>query len=45
LILGICRSFKKLPGEVKAESTELLRLLEIERLGSRTEQGGGDLDE
>lgn len=38
LILGLCREFKKLPSEVEAESVEFLRLLQIERLGSRREQ-------
>lgn len=42
LVLRICREFKKLPGEVMQESTELLRLLEIERLGSREERYAGE---
>lgn len=42
LILGLCRTFKKLPSEVEREDVGILRLLEIERLGSRQERQGGE---
>jgi hypothetical protein len=35
MILGLCRQFHKLPSEVLAEDAALIRLLEIERLGTR----------
>ena len=44
LILGICREFSCLPSQVRAEDCDLLRLLEIERLGGRADEERGEVD-
>ena len=42
MVLGLCRRFGALPSQVLAEDVTLLRMLEIERLGTREEvQGDG----
>ena len=35
LVLGLCDRFHQLPSEVLAESTDMLRLLTIEKLAER----------
>ncbi|MDX2702141.1 hypothetical protein PV350_04680 [Streptomyces sp. PA03-6a] len=40
MILGLCDRFHKLPSEVFAEDSELLHLIEIERLGTPDMEGG-----
>jgi len=38
-VLALCRQFHCLPHQLYAEGTELLRLLEIERLGTPQQEG------
>jgi hypothetical protein len=39
MILGICDRFKVLPSQVYAEDAGMLRLLKIESLGRKREEG------
>lgn len=41
MVVGLCERFSKLPSELDEEDTELLRMLEIIRLGTRKEESGG----
>lgn len=41
MVVGLCERFSKLPSELDEESTELLRMLEIIRLGTRKEESDG----
>lgn len=40
MILGLCDRFKKLPSEVEAESADLIRLIEIQRMGHKQKDTG-----
>jgi hypothetical protein len=38
-VLGLCDRFRKLPSEVLAEEAGIIRLLRIEQLGRRRDDG------
>ena len=42
MILGLCERFGCLPSQLLAEDAELLRLVDIERLGTPPEPEGGE---
>lgn len=41
MVIGLCERFSKLPEELDEADTELLRMLEIIRLGAGKEEHGG----
>lgn len=40
MVIGLCDRFKKLPSELEDEDADLIRMLEIMRLGGSEGKGG-----